>query len=72
MKMLAIFLVVLGAIFVIPLFIQGIKYNEGGFWMMVGAWIIIFFAMRWKLRKLREDPPSQRHLVNSDDDLNQR
>jgi hypothetical protein len=55
MKFAMIFVIVLGIIFAVPLVIQGIKYNEPGFWMLVGFVILGMIAMRWKLGQLNRN-----------------
>lgn len=67
MKFVMILVVVLGIIFAVPLVIQGIKYNELGFWLLVAFAVVSLFAMRWKMKQLRVNPPSQRPLRGPDD-----
>lgn len=71
MKFVLILVVLLGVIFAVPLVIQGIKYNEPGFWMLVGFVIVGVFAMRWKLGQLNRNKAKRegtRPLTEMEDD----
>ena len=47
--------IVLGIIFAVPLFVQGIKYNEAGFWMFVGFVILGMIGLRYFMGKHNRD-----------------
>lgn len=64
-------LILLGIIFAAPLVIQGIKYNDPGFWMFVGFVVVSAFAMRWKMGQLNRNKAARekpRPLTGMEDD----
>jgi len=53
-------ILVLGLIVGGSLAVYGITNNEAGFWMWVGFVIIGVSLLFYYMKKLRDDPPSQR------------
>ena len=71
MKFAMMLAIVLGVIFVVPLFIQGIKYNEPGFWMFVGFVILGMIGLRLFMAKHTRDKAAReapRPLTGMEDD----
>jgi predicted membrane-bound dolichyl-phosphate-mannose-protein mannosyltransferase len=55
MKFAMMLVIVLGILFAVPLVIQGIKYNEPGFWMLVGFVILGLIRLRYFMGKHTRD-----------------
>jgi hypothetical protein len=55
MKFVMILVIVLGILFAVPLVIQGVKYNEPGFWMLVGFVLLGMTGLRYFMGKHTRD-----------------
>lgn len=69
MKFVMIAVLVLGAIVGGSLIVYGIKNDEPGFWLWAGFVLLGVFLLFWYMKRLRENPPSQRPLRGPGDDI---